>query len=207
MVTLCRTAGFAAGFGAYGWTGAPVLATERNGRAEHRGRPHILRKAAVPTLGCRPVRAGCRVNPVLLFAVVWGVVLVSLTAMRWRRLRRSGYRPWRIAPPLTGGGHVFAAESSAAFRGGATHLPASVSWPGGRLEVDAAWAHVSAAGLIDVWIPRERVTAVTPVRTSVATTLRFVAPGGDFDGVLFLALKPGPVLAAFQAYGWPVTGS
>lgn len=74
------------------------------------------------------------------------------------------------------------------------------------MTLDAASAHLhGTGGLIDVWTPREHVTGIMTVRLTGATAVRILSADGQYDGVLFHSFGPQPLLAAFRAYGWPLT--
>lgn len=120
------------------------------------------------------------------------------------RLRRSGYRPWRTPPMAGGGGHRFLPGSSSTFRGGAASPPVKLSGPSVVLTVDAGWAHLrGTGGMIDVWIPRDRVTEIRVVRLTTGTAVRFLSVAGDYDGVLFYSFNVAPLLSALRTHGWP----
>jgi hypothetical protein len=121
------------------------------------------------------------------------------------RPRRSGYRPWRIAP-VVGGGHQFLSDSSSTFHGAGAQPPVQLSGPRTvRLQLDSIWVRLyGTGGLIDVWIPRERITEVRSVRLMTSTAVRFLSTSGDFDGVLFYSFNPMPLLASLREHGWPV---
>jgi hypothetical protein len=141
--------------------------------------------------------------------VVFGVAfagLVGKALIGQLRLRRSGYRPWRTAP-LLGGSDQFLPEASSTFHGAGAHPPVQLSGPGTvRLQLDPAWVHLyGTGGLIDVWIPRERITEVKTIPMTTSTAVHFGSASGDFDGVLFYSFNPTSLLASLRAHGWPVT--
>jgi hypothetical protein len=141
----------------------------------------------------------------LLVVGAAAAALAGTTVTGEIRLRRTGYRPWRTAP-LVGGDHQFAPDSSSTFRGAGAHPPVRLSGPGTvRLQLDSGWAHLrGTGGMIDVWIPRERITEVRLVRLPTSTALRFLSPSGDYDGVLFFSFSPTSLSVSLRAHGWPV---
>lgn len=143
--------------------------------------------------------------PILVFGAA-AAALVAKAVIGQVRLRRSGYRPWRTAP-LVGGSHRFSPDTSSTFHGAGAHPPVRLSGPRTvRLQLHSAWVHLyGTGGLIDVWIPRERITDVRTVPLIPGTAVRFGSTSGDFDGVLFYSFNPTTLLASLRAHGWPVT--
>lgn len=56
------------------------------------------------------------------------------------------------------------------------------------------------------WSPRDRVLAVRWVRSPLGGGLRFEAPDGAFDGVIFWTTSSSVVMEALARLGWPVVG-
>lgn len=141
---------------------------------------------------------------ILLVPAVFAAALAVAAVIDWRRLRRSGYQPFRTAP-LLGGHHEFAPGGSATFLGGGAHPPVKLSGPTVRLTVDATWAHLhGTGGMLDVWIPRDRITGVKTTKLTTTTAVRFLAAAGDLDGVLFHTRRSGRLLTTLGSYGWPI---
>jgi hypothetical protein len=143
--------------------------------------------------------------PLLVFGAA-AAALVGRAVVGQVRLRRSGYRPWRTAP-VAGDDHQFMPDSSSTFHGAGVHPPVQLSGPRAvKLQLDRAWVHLyGTGGLINVWIPRDRITGVMPVRMTTNTAIRFLSASGDFDGVLFYSRSPMSLLASLKEHGWPVT--
>jgi len=119
--------------------------------------------------------------PLLVFGAA-AATLVGRAVVGQVRLRRSGYRPCRSAP-VADGAYRFTPESST-FHGAGAHPPVQLSGPRTvKLQLDSACVHLyGTGGLIDVWIPRDRITGVMPVRMTANTAVRFLSASGDFDG-------------------------
>jgi len=140
---------------------------------------------------------------VMGFFVVPGLAIGAIAWAIDRPLRAQGYRAWQSARSVRPE-HDFRSCGSERLTGGCRVGLFNATWPLARLELDDRWAHLSALGLIHVWIDRAEVAEVRIIRALGSSGLRFETESGTLDGVIFWSFDSLRALRTFQRHGWPV---